>query len=418
MMVRLVTLCALLLGQTWTTSFGVTVDNTQTYQGKVNDILAFITNKQDPTPGTGIDSWNNTLNTPAKTDTVAIFRLVTNAHVTLDTTTSQANQRLTQDLGGGKTETLATYYNLTSDGDGTTATGFLPSAYGSGIGSGNYLYVGGGSSAWETAHAVSRDDQDDYARLQRRRGSADSHRSRAQRRGLRRQQRQHGSPRFGDVLDEFQPPGNVGDSLRLCSMGGEGMMGKRTKRVCLWMVGCAGVILLARTTNPAPNWRTTGGWPHNPEPNTYTQPGLSTWNTSTATTDSDWPVRYRIQGINVDFTLSKVGTPSALTNSKASDTLATYCWLFTGDEYSAAPARTGIFPNLATYTSQGYNNPVPAASFMTSVSVKDVGGSDNVMDLYVTCRGINNENFGSASDATEAPDSGTYTTSLTLRITY
>lgn len=141
-------------GISFSSSFGVDVDNTQTYTGKVNDILEFITPKQNPTPGTGIDSWNNTLNTASKTDTVAIFRLVTNAHVTLDTTTSQVNQRLTQDLGGGTLETLATYYNLTSDGNGTTATGFLPSAYGNGIGTGNFLYVGGGSAGWETANGL------------------------------------------------------------------------------------------------------------------------------------------------------------------------------------------------------------------------------------------------------------------------
>jgi hypothetical protein len=144
----------LMLFETLSNSFGVTTDNTQSYTGLVNDILAFITDKQAPTPGTGIDSWDNAQNTASKSDTVAIFRLVTNAHVTLDTTTTQANQILSQSLGGGTTETLATYYNLTSDGDGTTTTGFLASAYGSGIGSGNYLYVGGGSSAWETANSL------------------------------------------------------------------------------------------------------------------------------------------------------------------------------------------------------------------------------------------------------------------------
>lgn len=174
---------------------------------------------------------------------------------------------------------------------------------------------------------------------------------------------------------------------------------------------------VAQAAFAPPQFRTTGGWPHNPEPTNYVQPGLSTWNTSSSTTDSDWTVRYRIININQNFSIRALSPPSPLTNAKASETLTTY-WLFNGDEYSAAPARTGIYPNLASYASQGYNNPVSASAFMTLVYVRDVGGADNTMDIYVTSRGVNAENFGNNSDLTEAPDSGTYTTSLTLRITY
>lgn len=192
----------------------------------------------------------------------------------------------------------------------------------------------------------------------------------------------------------------------------------RFHRIGGLMLASTCVFLLTQHTDSDPGWRTTGGFPTNPYPSSYSQPGLSTWDTDTSTTDSDWTVRYRINGINTNFTISTNGVPSALTSSKASETLTTY-WLFTADEYSASgPARTGVSPSLATYTSQGYNNPVAAADFVTSVSVTDVGSGDNNMNFDVTCRGINSEDNGSSSDSTEAPDSGTYTTSLTLRITY
>ena len=147
-------LCGLWMSLPFTSSFGVDVDNAQTYTGIVDDMIAFITDKQAPTAGTGIDSWDNTQNTASKSDAVAIYRLVTNCHVTVTSTTSQNNQRLSQDLGGTTRERLATYYNLTSDGDGVTSTGFQASEYGSGIGSGNYHYVAGGSTGWETLNGL------------------------------------------------------------------------------------------------------------------------------------------------------------------------------------------------------------------------------------------------------------------------
>lgn len=195
---------------------------------------------------------------------------------------------------------------------------------------------------------------------------------------------------------------------------------KGLSRVHRYAIVALFLIAIARVTDSAPAFRTTGGFPTNPYPTSYTQPGLSSWDTDTSTTDSDWTVRYRINGINANFTLSTLTPATDLTNSKASETLTTY-WLFTADEYSASgPARTGVSPTLATYTAQGYNNPVAAASFVTSVSVTDAGTGDNNMNFDVTCRGINSEDNGSSSDSTEAPDSGTYTTAtgLTLRITY
>lgn len=148
--IALAALSAFLIFPTSPALFGATDDNTQTYTGLVNDIVEFITNKTDPSTVT-MSSWENDWNT---TDATAVFRLVTNAHVTFDTTTAQANQILTQDLGSGISETLATYYNLTSDGDGSATTGFAAAEYGSGIGPSSYLYVGGGSSAWETANGL------------------------------------------------------------------------------------------------------------------------------------------------------------------------------------------------------------------------------------------------------------------------
>ncbi|MBM3215125.1 hypothetical protein FJZ36_09445 [Candidatus Poribacteria bacterium] len=133
------------------TRLATTDSSAQTYQVTVNSILAFITAKQSPTAGTGITDWENANNTYDKTDCVAIFRLVTNKSATIDTTTTQANQILTN---SATSEQLPTFYNLNSDGDGTSTTGFASGQYGNGIGpkSGssmtNFQYVGGGNATW------------------------------------------------------------------------------------------------------------------------------------------------------------------------------------------------------------------------------------------------------------------------------
>jgi hypothetical protein len=117
------------------------------FKGQVLTIVEWINNKQDPTTPTGLDDWNNTNITAAESDSVAVFRLVTNTDLVLSAPTQSV---LTHGTTG---ETLATYYQLTTDGNGSTTTGFLPTVTGHGVGS--LLYVGGGSTAWETAQSLS-----------------------------------------------------------------------------------------------------------------------------------------------------------------------------------------------------------------------------------------------------------------------
>ncbi|MEO2004951.1 MAG: hypothetical protein ABGY41_12730, partial [Candidatus Poribacteria bacterium] len=83
-----------------------------------------------------------------ETDPVAIFRLVANVDVTL---TATAQGLLSQTIGA-TTAVLATYYQIDSDGDGSSATGFLGSETGDGVGAA--FYVGGGSSGYETLNGL------------------------------------------------------------------------------------------------------------------------------------------------------------------------------------------------------------------------------------------------------------------------
>jgi len=124
------------------------------YTGVVGSILASIDDNTPVTnPSTSIDDWQNANLATSKRDAYAVYWLVTNGHAVFDTTTSQANQILTDSVGG---ETLATYYNLVAESalgtvaDGVTTTGFATETTTDGIGSGDFLYVGGGSSAFET----------------------------------------------------------------------------------------------------------------------------------------------------------------------------------------------------------------------------------------------------------------------------
>lgn len=120
------------------------VSATMSFEGVVNSIVAWVNDKQAATTPTGLSTWDNSASTTGETDSVAIFRLVANVDVTL---TATARGLLSQTIGA-QTAVLATYYQLDSDGDGSTATGFLGTEAGGGVGS--VFYVGGGSSGYET----------------------------------------------------------------------------------------------------------------------------------------------------------------------------------------------------------------------------------------------------------------------------
>ena len=112
------------------------------HDGEVGEIVAWIDNKQDETSPTGLTDWENVNISSTASDSVAIYRLVTN--VDIDLTASTADVL----VHGTSWEPLATYYKITSDGDGSTTTGFESKENGDGVGS--FVYVGGGSTDWET----------------------------------------------------------------------------------------------------------------------------------------------------------------------------------------------------------------------------------------------------------------------------
>ncbi len=93
---------------------------------------------------TGLDSWDNAAMASSATDAVAIYCLILNTDVVLDATTQDT---LTNTTTG---EVLATYYQVTADGDAVTTTGFTTT--GSGVDS--FQYVGGGSTAHEAAEGL------------------------------------------------------------------------------------------------------------------------------------------------------------------------------------------------------------------------------------------------------------------------
>ncbi len=78
------------------------------------------------------------------TDAVAIYCLILNTDVVLDATAQPA---LTNATTGA---VLATYYQVTADGDAVTTTGF--STTGDGVDS--FQYIGGGSTGHETAEGL------------------------------------------------------------------------------------------------------------------------------------------------------------------------------------------------------------------------------------------------------------------------
>ena len=107
------------------------LSDTMSFEGVVNSIVAWISNNQDATTPTGITDWDNSNLATSATDSVAIFRLVANVDVTL---TATAQGILSQTIGAD-TAVLATYYQIASDGDGSSTTGFLGTETGDGIGS-------------------------------------------------------------------------------------------------------------------------------------------------------------------------------------------------------------------------------------------------------------------------------------------
>ena len=70
----------------------------------------------------------------------------------VDVTLTATAQGLLSQTVGADTAVLATFYQIASDGDGSSATGFLGSETGDGIGS--VFYVGGGSYGYETLNGL------------------------------------------------------------------------------------------------------------------------------------------------------------------------------------------------------------------------------------------------------------------------
>jgi hypothetical protein len=115
------------------------------YLGTVNSFAnQELFQEQAATTSTGLGSWDNATLSSAATDSVAIYCLVLNTDVVLDATTHTTLANTTTG------ETLATYYQVTGDGDAVTTTGFASS----GDGVDSFLYVGGGSNDYETAEGL------------------------------------------------------------------------------------------------------------------------------------------------------------------------------------------------------------------------------------------------------------------------
>ena len=122
-----------------------------TYFGLVNEIMEFI----DPNTtavAASLSSWDNSI-AGGVADSIVVFRLVTNVDVMLTATSQEV---FTLPVGGGSAY-LATYYQISASGNGSTGTGFLTASNGTGVDlagdGGDFVYVGGGSTAWETVNS-------------------------------------------------------------------------------------------------------------------------------------------------------------------------------------------------------------------------------------------------------------------------
>ncbi|MDA1192855.1 MAG: hypothetical protein O3A46_14370 [Candidatus Poribacteria bacterium] len=90
----------------------------KSYKVKYDVILEWLTPKQDPSTPTGHDDWANANLSASETDSVAVYRLVMNQNLKIYAPTQTI---LTHTTTG---ETLATYYRIDSDGNGTSSNGF------------------------------------------------------------------------------------------------------------------------------------------------------------------------------------------------------------------------------------------------------------------------------------------------------
>lgn len=136
-----------------------------TFNAKVGIIVKWINaESENTTPAGNLRDWNNSQNTdPADTDAVAVLRLVTNVDVRLVGTAGPLTHPDTP------AETLATFVCVQTDGNGSDdsiidgtgdpATGFESAEYDPTRGIGpafdsarrNFVYIGGGSTAAESA---------------------------------------------------------------------------------------------------------------------------------------------------------------------------------------------------------------------------------------------------------------------------
>lgn len=114
-------------------------------EGEVNEIIAFISSEDVVTPAT-ITTWDNAVVPPAASIGSKRLRLAMNVDVRM-TTTLTDQSILKHSITG---HPLATWLLISSDGNGKQDSGFKTS----GPGLDNLLYVGGGSSAWETQEGL------------------------------------------------------------------------------------------------------------------------------------------------------------------------------------------------------------------------------------------------------------------------
>ena len=96
------------------------------------------------------------------------------------------------------------------------------------------------------------------------------------------------------------------------------------------------------------------------------------------------------------------------------NTLKTYYRVETdGDGISSS----GVVDNAANQLEGAYSFVLETAFLEAGVEITYVP-TDATVEVTVTCRGRNPEDFGALSDLTEAPEIGSYSAQLRLDITY
>lgn len=103
------------------------------------------------------------------------------------------------------------------------------------------------------------------------------------------------------------------------------------------------------------------------------------------------------------------GTNKGLTTGAGFDT--NYNFAYIGGKSSTGSPDLPATAGVDTYTNSG-------AFLNASGTTVTYVAKDGATRLRVTVRAFNGEDYGDASDNTEAPDPGTYTTTLTLTATY